>query len=334
MNNKKVILCMKVVAAGIVAFVILNLICMLYYNVPIHSSSKSKSTDYLWPKNKFYSRGTEGFAWGITDKNGFNNLETFEKGEIDVLFMGSSHMEGFNVAQDKNTVALLNNKFQTSGIDMNAYNIGISGHTLLRCLNNLENAINEFEPRKYIIIETQSIEPSNDDIISVLEGDLAPLESQNSGIVGLLQKSPYLRLLYTQLKNGADNDILEKGSEHQDKNKIKTEKHELLNVLLNKSSKICNEAGIQLIIFYNSSIDIDDQGKINKQEKIDSIEAFKKICDNNGIIFVDMYDSFKNNYDKTYKLPRGFSNSKIGTGHLNEEGHRVIADTLFSVICK
>lgn len=97
MKNKKVLLFWKVVVAAIVSFAVLNLVCVLYYNVPIHSPSESGSTDYVWNRNKFYSRGTEGFAMGVTDKNGFNNLETFKKGDIDVLLMGSSHMEAFNV---------------------------------------------------------------------------------------------------------------------------------------------------------------------------------------------------------------------------------------------
>ena len=80
MKNKKALLFWKVVAAAIVSFAVLNMVCILYYNVPIHSNSENDSTDYVWEKNKFYSRGTEGFAMGVTDKNGFNNLETFEKG--------------------------------------------------------------------------------------------------------------------------------------------------------------------------------------------------------------------------------------------------------------
>jgi len=334
MNTNKIILCLKIATAGLIAFIILNAICIFYYNVPIHNASKTNSTDYIWEKNKFYSRGTEGFAWGITDKNGFNNLETFKQGEIDVIVMGSSHMEGFNVAHDKNTTAIMNSKFRASGIDMNVYNIGISGHTLVRCLNNLENVINEFGPQKYIVIETQSVEPSVDIIKSTLDGTLTPMASHSEGIMGMLQKSPYLRLVYAQLKNAQENNVTSVVSKDQEIDNDKNEMCHLLNLLMEKSAKICNEAGTELIIFYNCSISIDEQGKTIERKNSDSIEQFRMICENNDVIFIDMYEVFKENYEETYKLPRGFSNSKAGSGHLNEEGHRVIAEKLFSVICK
>ena len=46
----------------------------------------------------------------------------------------------------------------------------------------------------------------------------------------------------------------------------------------------------------------------------------------------NMYSDFEEYYNENCKLPRGFSNTKIGSGHINEDGHRVIAERLFSEI--
>lgn len=322
----------KSVLAMVTAFIILNLICMLYCNYAIHSPSSTGSTDYIWEKNKFYSRGTEGFAWGVTDSNGFNNLQTFEKGDIDVLVMGSSHMEAFNVSQHKNTVALLNNKLRDANVDMKAYNIGVSGHVLARCLNNAEKAIDEFAPKKYLIIETSSVTPNIALMEDALAGTLKPIESHNDGIVGKLQKFPFLRRTYNQLEN-----LIKNGDAQEPETgvtQVGEECYILLGDLLEKVVSKCDEKGIKLVILYQTSLDIDKDGEVLAQDNTNDIENFKSICKKYNITFVDMYEDFKQNYIQTANLPHGFSNSKIGRGHLNETGHSIIANRLLNVVCK
>ena len=339
MKKKAIFFCLKAVAAMVAAFVLLNLFCVFYYNVPANQPSRTHATDYVWPGNKFYSRGNEGFAWGVTDKNGFNNLKTFEDGEIDILVIGSSHMEAFNVAQDKNTTVHLNNMFQASGLDLSAYNIGISGHTLERCLNNLGNAVDEFDPQKYVVIETMSLVPDAENVKSALDGTLEPMLSSNhKWFVGKLKQSPYLGLMYPRVTKAIGNlignhDAKEKTADAKNTD-TENEQNQMLDALLSRCAKACETAGVELIIFYNCEIEIDDRGQVLAQSDTDTIENFKALCEKNHITFVNMYDAFKENYDKTNKLPRGFSNTKVGAGHLNEAGHRVVAETLFSVMSK
>ena len=103
---------MKAIAGGVIALLALNAFAMLYYNVPVHYTNPDGATEYKWETSTFYSKGTEGFAWGVTNNDGFNNLRDYTPGErIDILLMGSSHMEGFNVAQDENAGAVLNTLF-------------------------------------------------------------------------------------------------------------------------------------------------------------------------------------------------------------------------------
>jgi len=313
----------KACAAMLVAFVILNFICMFYYNLAIHSHSDTGATDYVWEANKFYSRGTEGFAWGKTDANGFNNLKTLEAGQIDVLVMGSSHMEAFNVAQDKNTVAVLNNMFHDSGMDMNAYNIGISGHTLARCLNNAVEAVKEFAPQKYLIVET-SKDPDFEDMKAAVEGKLEPIESNSGGIVGTLQKLPFLRRVYAQWKS----------SDEAEEKAKDGDVYQLFDILLKRVVEQCDETGIKVIIVYHNRLEYDGEGKIVSPESMETKECLKNVCEENNVVFVDMHEAFKANYEETFQLPHGFSNSRAGAGHLNEVGHRVIAEEVFNTICR
>ena len=55
---------------------------------------------------------------------------------IDVLVMGSSHMQGFQVMQKYNTANVLS---ELSGRII--YNIGMGGHGLPVCISNLEAAL-------------------------------------------------------------------------------------------------------------------------------------------------------------------------------------------------
>ena len=94
--------------AGMIAFALLCAFCFFWYNVPVHYENPTGATEYYWQEHKFYSKGTEGFALGKTNNEGFNNLKDYSEGEhINILLMGSSHMEGFNVAQDENTAAMI-----------------------------------------------------------------------------------------------------------------------------------------------------------------------------------------------------------------------------------
>ena len=104
----------KAFVAGCIAFALLCAFCLLWYNVPVHYDNPSGATEYVWESRKFYSKGTEGFALGRTNNEGFNNIKDYNEGdEIDILLMGSSHMEGFNVAQDENAAAVINQLFFT-----------------------------------------------------------------------------------------------------------------------------------------------------------------------------------------------------------------------------
>ena len=45
-----------------------------------------------------------------------------------------------------------------------------------------------------------------------------------------------------------------------------------------------------------------------------------------------MDDVFLAEYTASYTLPHGFSNTLLGSGHLNADGHRMVAETLYEVV--
>lgn len=319
-------LVIKVIVAGIIAFLILSFFSFFYYNVPIHYDSETRSTDYVWEANKTHFRGTEGFSYGKTDSNGFNNISVPEK--VDILMMGSSQMEGFNVAPTDNTTSKLNELFSNK---LTAYNIGVSGHTLAVCLNNLENAIKEFSPQKYIVIEAQNF-MTHDELDKLYNENIERIPSVNTGVLSTLQKSDYLRLLYLQYKSYKNanqaNTNLATNTEKLDFVLYESQ----LNEVLKDASNLAMEASCQLIIFFDDALKFNDRGEILPREKNTYYQLLEKACKENNIIFIDMYEPFLELFNTEYRLPHGFSNTRVGIGHLNKYGHLAIAKTIYEVI--
>lgn len=326
----------KLACSAVAAFVILNIVCFFYYNVPVHSESKTNSTDYIWEVDKFYSKGTEGFAFGKTDSNGFNNLSTEYSVSPEILVMGSSHTEGFNVSQEENYVSLLNSFAVSNGNDFRAYNIGVSGHTAAICFNNLENAVDEFKPSKYVVIEVNSVDLSMDDIENISAGTVKKIHSSANPILIFLQKIPFVRCVYYQLDK-MDFDV----KKDDNKNENVSSENETdsdsayeyaVNELLYNMKAIAQENGIRLIIMLNTSLNIDEGGNVVPYKFSSEEKAFVSACHRNGIDFIDMRDEFSKKYCETNKLPHGFSNTAIGVGHLNKYGHETIANVLYEHI--
>jgi hypothetical protein len=320
----------KIIAAGIVAFFVLSSFCLAYYNIPVHITSKTGTTDYVWEKHAYYSKMTEGFGHGRMNNEGFNNLEDYLAQPIDILLMGSSQMEATNVAQGKTTAALLNSTF---GESKYVYNIGISGHDLPHSINNLETAIHYYAPKDYVVIETMSVQFGVAALEDLLSERIRRIPSYDRGIVFRLQKIPYLRLLYKQYKdiNGSnEDDIQEQVPEALDRERYSA----LLDGAIKRISQIGIDNKVTPIVFYHPHLALGKDGSAAPDTDAEYLGLFKAACGNNGIRFVDMTDAFVEEYKRSHVLPHGFYNTAVGAGHLNKNGHRVIAEELFRQMCE
>lgn len=191
---------LKAGIAGVVSLIILSAITIAYSHSGVHVSNETSATDYKWESHQFRSNMTEGFSWLRMNGDGFNNsFEIAESKNMDILLVGSSHMEAVNVAKNRNVGFLLNESFE----ELTTYNIGVSGHTIYQCVNNLPNAISYYNPEKYIIIETEKMR-------SALENKMEHLSSHDSGLMYTVQKYiPCFLPLYRELGNWMSSSITE-----------------------------------------------------------------------------------------------------------------------------
>ena len=326
---KKVLLwLLKVMLSGIIACAVLTGFCMLYYNVPVHDSTLDGVTDYSWEPNKFYSAGTEGFAWGKTNNEGYSNAFDYSAGQdVDVLIMGSSHMEARQVAMEESTAAVLGSLLP----DETVYNIGVSGHTFLICADNMAAAVKKYSPSKYVVVETSNLLYTNEELISAINETVPDLPSNAHGLVGLLQKNHFLRLAYKQLKdmNGYTE---EEGNSADTTTTQGQNSEELYDQLFAKLAGDVSQSGAQLVVVYHCRILVNEDGSAVASHDEEQRAYFADICSRNGVIFLDMSDAFINNYEQTTILPYGFTNSSVGSGHLNKHGHAMIANAICDLI--
>ena len=317
----------KIVTAGVLALIALTLFSYLYYNPPIHSVCLDGATDYIWEKNMIYNRATEGIGYGKTNNEGYMNLYDYQSGmNIDVLVMGSSHLEAQFIPLEKNAVSLLNSKSQR----MKAYNISISGHSFKVCVNNLEAALSKYKP-EYVVIETGNLVFSDEYMNSILDGNVEEKTSFSTGLIGFLQNNPFLRLLYTQIENIANTYV---DIEIDESNKSVWElkiNEELTDKLLKHVKAIADQYGSKVIILYLPDVSIQKEGKMQIETEAIS-DVFKNLCERNDIKFLDMTNRFLEEYSLHHVVPKGFINTSVGKGHLNEDGHRMVADELYRMI--
>ncbi len=321
----------KASIAAVVSVLVLSLFTLVYSYTGVHITNESGATDYKWESNQFRANMAEGFSWLKVNEDGFNNSFGLEEvNDIDILLMGSSHMEAMNVAQNKNVSSLLNELLP----DYITYNIGISGHTIYQCAKNLSRAFKYYHPSDYIIIETDHIDLDKAKMIRVLDGTLEDIPSHDKGITFTVQKCiPCLLPVYREVSNwiraGHNSDA---GDEMADQNEEDVDDEDYYAVLDSFIGIIAESVPeCRVIIVYQPKTAIDDKGNMLTEDK-EAVKKFANACEEHGLLFIDMYDDFSNEYVNTHRLAHGFANTAVGVGHLNETGHRLMAERLSTVI--
>ena len=150
----------KVIASGIVAVAIIcGLLC--FYDIkPIHKENPKGNTDFVWLPNSIWVKATEGIAFGKFDANGFNNKSVISN--PDIIVLGSSHMEAFNVMQNENSAYLLSQKLNGK---YSLYNMGVSGHDFFKVCQYLPANLELYDKApRVVIIETSTVNLSKNNV--------------------------------------------------------------------------------------------------------------------------------------------------------------------------
>lgn len=313
--------CAKVLSAGIVAVAILSMLMCGYSLMPVHSENKKGNTDYVWQPNSVWVKMTEGISWGKFDSNGYNNLKTHNNADIVVL--GSSHMEATNVMQNENAAYLLEKNLKGK---YSVYNMGISGHNFIKVCQYLPKNL-ERSP-KIAVIETSGVSINGEQTESVLNSTVEHTKSYSTGIIGVLQKIPFFRVVYTQMVKGLAELFIAAPSEKTTAYNAAVEiDMQAYDSLFEYISSLEKKYGTKIIIVYHPMESLNENGKIEFKDD-GSLTAFSTSAEKHGVSFVDMTPYFRKMYYSQHKAAHGFVTGKLCSGHLNKYGHTAIAEAL------
>jgi len=323
---------LKAGVAMVLAIVLLSVFTFIYSHSGVHITNETGATDYKWKSNQFRANMSEGFSWMRMNADGFNNaFDLSDKPNINILLMGSSHMEAVNIPTDKNVGYLLNDRMP----EWITYNIGISGHTIYQCANNLSNAVAYYNPKDYIVMETDRVVLEVNKMADVIDGRFSRIPSHDNGLVYKVQEYiPCLLPLYREMKNWMSAGNLAPAADNIKNEDMADKQHtEEYEIMLDRFlSKIREDAGdCKVVIFYHPETMLDESGEILLKNS-EEAESFAAACSKNDIEFINMYDDFKNAFITDHVLAHGFSNTAVGSGHLNIYGHELIANRLIMLI--
>ena len=325
---------LKVMVSGIIALIILSMLSMVYYNPPLGLPQPDKITNYRHMENVRWSAMLEGAGYGKIDQLGYNNMYYNNCTDPDIVFVGSSNLEAFQVPADSNFVHLLNQKLaedDAASNDFACMNIGISGHFFNIVASNFRNVVEKYKDAKYFIIETGNVRFGADEIEKMLtEKDSNPYEG--SGKLSMAVRGvPFVKLL---LKKVAE---LNEGNTDNQKQTPSAEDMELykekMSEVLDKIAKLSAEKNAKTMILFHSRFQVIGD-EIQIEHDAEYLKAFRECCEENGVEFIDVTPRFISEYQNTYKLPYGFSNTTPGAGHLNKWGHKLIAEELYHIFAE
>lgn len=337
--RKTVLYTFKIIAAAVISLVILSLFSAAYFSPPIAEVQPDGITNYKNSPDTRWTYMSEGFGYGKTDSMGYNNAYYDDLTDPDIVFAGSSHLEAWQVPSDANCVYLLNemlDKDDNTANDYKCLNIGTSGHFFETTACNYEYIAERFSGAEYIVIEVFNAEYSSDVLDSIIGDEYHAPMPEKGFLYKTLQKIPFLRLMYknygeTLLSGNAapDAPIANAPVDKEAEMAVYTEK---MNIILSEIAETSAKNGITPIILMHERFWENEDGNIVMETNQTYEETFKSCCEENGIKVIDVSSAMVSEYKDSAAYSYGFANSTPGEGHLNETGHRIVAEKVYGLI--
>lgn len=282
----------------------------------------------------------EGVSMGHFNNEGYNNFFDYDPGmSLDVLVMGSSETQANHVMPASCAANVLMN---LSGKKI--YNIGMFKHFFPTCAVNLKAAVKKYKPAEFVVIETMSVNFSDAELAEILSRQVAKVKVVTStevnadfihriyyryiraGVHKILTKSYSLEFFYRRLIS-----ILRKAVASAE-TLVTPSDPVLLNRVLEEMAKTVKDSGAKLIIAYHPSVRLELDASLTIESDSESVKIFSDACKSNGIYFIDISERFAREYKTNYVVPNGFFNTTVGSGHMNNDGHRMLAEEIYKLM--
>jgi hypothetical protein len=340
-------------SALIAAVVLWNLIIS---NFIFNQSSDQESS--LAYGNVPYSRfvnGGEGFSSIRVNNFGYNNdfIDVNKDDNYRIVVLGDSVTSASQLPRKNNYTTKLKDKLNKDGGNNEVYNFGKAGRRMADYLAFAEDYKKILKPDYFIIqLEADDFLVKNPDLFVVKKhDDIFSLEkTEKSGYFNKLKdiknKTGWFQqiFLYTAIDVSKTNVIAKlKTAINYINTIVKTRDIEVPeinpNTIVNDSEdlidwqlkELITAYGDNIVILMVSNTPIIKDGKVIYEDKQNELKTLlkSKILENK-IKLIDTENIFNEYYDRTNKFARGFNENSPGTGHLNIDGHEIVAEELFN----
>ena len=219
------------------------------------------------------------------------------------------------------------------GADGMVYNIGISSHSLARCVANLDRALERFAPSDYVVLETHDVELPLASLALAYNDSLERLSATDVPLPDWITGQPLVRALYRQIASltGGEED-----ADDSESFELTEENYDdyvgMLGFWLESVRETAEEHGVEVIIYYHPHLVLQEDGSAVPSTPELYLQAFAEAASRVGVTFLDLTQDFLDAYESGHILPHGFVNTAAGEGHLNAEGHEIIARALYEII--
>lgn len=336
MNSKKNIIkeMLHWILAGIVAVLIVNCVGFIYCHQAGWLNRNSGATKNLWYPNDYISLGMEGFGIHKVDSNGYLNDSSVLSDTGYVLAMGSSFTQAKEVMQKDSWVSQLDARYN-NGDGKKVYNISQNAHFFPDLISGFVAAKEQFPNSKAIILEIQDTEFDFDELTYALENPrVYNAEAEASNIIDSLSTRQKFSLalkryipILNELKNYApsiDFGQFFKTDEKSESSDVEVSAKDYEKLLCRCMDYLANNYEGEILIVFHPRIEICNDGSA-KTVETKFYKEFVNACDlHQRITFIDVGEQMISNYEKTFKVPYGFSNTHVGYGHFNKTGNDIM----------
>lgn len=245
-----------------------------------------------------------------TNNLGMRGAEPNKKANTKIMMLGSSITLGWGVPEDQIYPSILKQRLQSlTKNSLEVFNAGVGNY----------NTYREVEAffLKYKVLKPDII------VLNYFVNDAEILPAPKSN--WLLENSQLAVLLWSRLEQIKTKFGVQESFEEHYKNIYKDdfEGWILTQKSFAKLAKYANDRNVPVIVAM-----IPDIHNLKNYPFGFIHEKIKKLSEDNGFVFVDLYDSFKNidKPEEIWAMP--------GDPHPNAKGHQMIADQLFPVLSK
>jgi len=300
---------------------------------------------YTYTPNTTYHKRQEGWASTEIGKHNVNAIVDVKQIRgLKVAIWGDSEVEGFQVADDKKMAQQLTGLFRSANLKLTGFSVAHSGNAFADYYFDIpkyERIVQNISAHYIIVCNLNDALPSPNSTrckfidqghYLLVESSCRPPQQE------LLRRLSKWRLRFISYLYGKVARInlrfklgpTEKTDYRPDEISRYSKKEEAWEYML---TKIREQSSKPITVVYCSyAPKIEKCGVLMSDPCEKDASTFASLCHRSGIGFVDLTKVFQDYYLKTLHFPRGFSNTTPSKGHLNDEGHKLVAEAIFKSV--